>query len=48
MRYRAGVGFKMFLCPDALNDMQNDPFKSPFDLDLRSKNEIDLSRSPYI
>ena len=28
--------------------MQHDLVRSPFDLDLKSKNEVDLSRSPYI
>ena len=28
--------------------MQHDLIRSPFDPDLRSKNEVDLSRSPYI
>ena len=36
------------LCPHASNDMQHDLVRSPFDLDLRSKSEVGLSRSSYI
>ena len=35
-------------CLDAANDMQHNLLMSSFDLDLRSKLEINLSRSPYI
>ena len=45
---RPGAGLKCYSCPDASNDMQYDLVRSPFDLDLRSKNEVDLSRSPYL
>ena len=38
----------MFPCPDASNYMQHDLVRSPFDPDLMSKNEVDLSMSPYI
>ena len=37
-----GKVFKCSPCPDASNDMQH--VRSPFDLDLRAKNEVDLSR----
>ena len=38
----------MFLLYNASNDMQYDIVKSPFDIDPRSKIEVDLSRSLYI
>ena len=42
------VCLKCSPCPDASIDVQHDLVRSPFDLDLWSKNEVDLSRSPYI
>ena len=50
LKWDRDVGYvlKCSPCPDASTDMQHDLVRSHFHLDLRSKNEVDLLRSPYI
>ena len=44
-----GYVLKRSPCPDASNNMQHDlVVRSPFDLDLRSKNKVDLLRSQHV
>ena len=41
-----GYDLKCSPCPDTSNDMQHDHVRSPFDLEIRSKIEVDVLRSP--